>query len=368
MRVLLCSELFWPHIGGAEILMANFMTAMQKRGFQFAVATSHSARDLPDRESYNGIPIHRFHFHRVLSERNINQIKILRTQVADLRASFKPDLVHFNNVTPDTFFHQQTASVYPAGSLVTLHGFLSVPNLSKNTLIRKTLLASDWIVGVSNFVLNQARQILPEISDMSSVIHNGLEIPTALPKPLPFNPGQILGIGRLFTLKGFDLALEAFSRIHKIFPDVRLIIAGDGPAKQDLIQQSINLKLENDVEFLGWVKPDEVPGLINQSTAVIMPSRTESLPLVALQTAQMARPIVATNVGGLPEVVEHAYSGLLVDSEDIQGLADSLLYLLQYPEAASLMGANARQRVQELFSWDGFLDQYEELYYQILRK
>ncbi len=212
------------------------------------------------------------------------------------------------------------------------------------------------------------REILPATSNKSSVILNGLEMPQLQPEPLPFNPPQLLGIGRLFPHKGFDLALEAYSIIHGLFPCVKMVIAGDGPAKPDLMLQANKLGLENHVKFKGWVEPEEVPGLINETTAVIMPSRREPFGLVALQTAQMARPIVATKVGGLPEVVEHGYSGLLVDSEDIQGLADSLLYLIQHPKAASEIGDNARKRVQELFSWDRFLDQYEELYNQLLRQ
>jgi len=368
MRVLLCSELFWPHIGGAEILMANFMTAMKKRGYQFAVATSHSARKLPDQESYNGIPIHRFHFHRALTERNLDQIKVVREQVAKFRAYIKPDIVHLNDMSANTFFQMQAASAYPAPTIVTIHGLPLISEIMENSLFNRTLLSADRIVAVSQDILDKIREILPETSSKSSVILNDLELPQLQPDPLPFHPPQLMGIGRLFPHKGFDLALEAFSIIHRLFPYVKMVIAGDGPAKPDLIQHTKKLGLENVVKFTGWVDPDKVPELINESTAIIMPSRREPFGLVALQTAQMARPIVATNVGGLPEVVEHGYSGFLVEVEDTQGLADRLIYILKHPEAASRMGANARQRVQELFSWDGFLDQYEELYNQLLQK
>ncbi len=153
MKVLLCSELFWPHIGGAEIMMAKFMTAMQERGVQFAVATSHSARDLPDRDSYNGIPVHRFHFHRALTERSLHQIKVVREQVAEFRADFKPDLVHINDISANTFFQMQTAPVHPAPTIVTIHGLPLISEIMENSLFTRTLLSVDCIVAVSKDIL-----------------------------------------------------------------------------------------------------------------------------------------------------------------------------------------------------------------------
>lgn len=367
MRVLLCSELFLPHIGGAEVLTANFITAMQKRGHEFLILTSHSARDLPDFETYHGIPVHRFNFHRSLAEQDLQQINQIRKKISEIRSSFKPDLVHLNNIAPDTFFHLQTSFAYPAPTYIVLHGLPELKDLKSGTLFNKTLNSADWIVAVSNQMLEKVRDLLPDITQKSSAIPNSLEMPPIKPKPLETNPPQILAIGRLFNLKGFDLALKAFSKIHQLIPNTNMVIAGDGPVRTELELLTKELQLENRVTYLGWVKPEKALDLFNNSTVIVMPSRSESFGLVSLQAAQMARPIVASKVGELPEIIDDGRTGFLVESEDVQGFAEKLLFLLQNPEAAEEMGQAARKRAIEKFSWENFLDQYEVLYDQLAR-
>jgi glycosyltransferase involved in cell wall biosynthesis len=101
---------------------------------------------------------------------------------------------------------------------------------------------------------------------------------------------------------------------------------------------------------------------MNTATLVLIPSRRESFCLVALEAALMARPLVATRVGGLPEVVVHQQTGLLVEREDVRGIADAVSFLLERPETAAQMGKAARLRAREVFSWDRCVDAYDTLY------
>jgi len=100
---------------------------------------------------------------------------------------------------------------------------------------------------------------------------------------------------------------------------------------------------------------------MNTSTVVVMPSRRGAFGLVALQAALMARPIVATRVGGLPEVVVHQHTGLLVEKEDSRALAEAIARLLEQPESAIRIGQTARQRAQKLFGWNRCVDAYAAL-------
>jgi glycosyltransferase involved in cell wall biosynthesis len=147
-----------------------------------------------------------------------------------------------------------------------------------------------------------------------------------------------------------------------------LIIAGDGPERWVLERQAAELNLTGVVDFVGWVSPDKVPELINAATIVIIPSRWEGLPLVALEAASMARPIVATQISGLSEIVLHQQTGLLVDPEDTVGLAGAIALLLIHPEQAAQMGRAGRSRVQELFSWEHCVDAYDALYRKLRNK
>src|SRR5207245_2326012 len=220
--------------------------------------------------------------------------------IAGRKRTFKPDLVHVNSVACGNFFHLVTANAYPAPLLLTLHlGISPSDDTELGTLLGQNLHAADWVTAVSSLALSQVRQRMPEIISRSSVIYNALESSPLPPSPLPTDIPRLLCLGRLTPQKGFDLALTAAVSLIDYFPHLRLVIAGDGPARPELEQQVAELKLQAVVEFIGWLEPARVPALINTATLVVMPSRFEGLPLVALEAALMARPIVATRVDGL---------------------------------------------------------------------
>ena len=162
--------------------------------------------------------------------------------------------------------------------------------------------------------------------------------------------------------------MAALASIVDRFPQVRLVIAGDGPERPQLERQVAESGLRDVVDFMGWVSPDDVPALINTATMVLMPSRWEGLPSVALQASMLARPVVATPVGGLSEVVVHRQTGLLVAPEDHSGLAEAIAFLLEHPEMAVQMGQSARRRVQDVFNWQRCVNAYDALYRKLAKK
>jgi glycogen(starch) synthase len=206
---------------------------------------------------------------------------------------------------------------------------------------------------------------VPEIITRSSVIYNGLDAPSLLPTSLPLKAARLLCLGRLTEQKGFDLALTALSVVLRCFPTVNLVIAGDGAERSNLERQAADLDLRNQVEFIGWVHPDQVPGLMNSATIVLMPSSWEGLPLVSLQAGLMARPVIAFRVSGIPEAIVHNETGLLVNPEDSNDLADAICYLFKHAEIAMKMGQAGRDRVRRLFGWQRCVEAYEALYQKL---
>ncbi len=365
MRVLFWTGTFWPNIGGVEVLAAKLLPALRERGYEYTVIAPKTHGELPDEARYSGIPIYRFPFRNNLNDRSIEHLTETRRKIVALKRAFAPDLVHINAVGFENFFHLTTANAHRVPALVTLHG--KWPNQA-DTIVKHTLLDADWVVGCSAAILEEGRKLAAEITPRSCVIHNGLEAPSISPTPLPFDPPRLLCLGRIAREKGFDLALSAFRAILHRFPHARLVIAGNGPERDALEKQAIDQGVSQAVEFVGWVPPARVPDLINSSTIVVMPSRQDSLPLVALEAALMARPLVVTRVGGLPEIVEHQQSGLLVESEDDNGLINAISFLLGHPDAAVQMGEAARRRAQAVFGWERHVDAYDGLYKRLMRE
>ncbi len=365
MRILFWSYVFWPKIGGVEVHAAKLLPSLALRGYEFLVITTKSHPDEPDMHSYQGIPIHRFPFWEFTNYTNINALAGIRQKIIALKRAFAPDLVHINAVDIGNWFHTLTANVSRAPLLVTLHGEWMPRH---DGVVERTLRDADWVTGCSQAILDKGRQLVPEIISRSSVIYNGLDSPTCSPEPPRFDEPRLLCLGRLSPEKGFDLAIEAFGAVLQRFPKTRLVICGDGSSRLDLEQMVAQKKLDQSVDFLGWVKPENVLALINRSTLVLMPSRQESLPLVALEAALMERPVLATCVGGIPEVVVHEHTGLLVRPEDSQALAEAVAYLLQRPELATRLGQNARRWAERKFNWQSHVDGYDALYKECAAK
>ena len=366
MRIVLWSELFWPYLGGAEIFAVKLISALQDRGYEFMVITSRYTADLPDEDQYHGVPIYRFSFREALGGAGVRLFAQLRSQVLKTRQNLNPDLALINGISPSTIFCLMANGVQPTPVIVRVNQeILCGETPGKSTITGKLLSAADWVACVSTPLLAQVRRLVPETSCRSSVIMNGLEFPEVTPEPLRFEDPMLLCLGRLVRQKGFDLALVALATLCDRFPKVRLVVAGDGPERASMERQVAILGLAHRVEFRGWVAPEDIFNLINSATAVLMPSRLEGLPSVALQAGIMARPVVATSAGGLTEVVVHQQTGLLIPPEDPVGLSEAIVFLLEHPEAAAQMGQAGRERIKDRFSWQQCVDAYDALFQQV---
>jgi glycogen(starch) synthase len=362
VRIFFLTENFWPYIGGVEVFSARLLPALRQRGHEFLVVTTHYYLDLPDEQQYQGIPIHRFPLLSALADKNIGQLLTTAQHVTKLKRDFRPHVVHLHSVGLNALLQLHTAKAYPAPVLVTLQQPLRREGTGVDTMQGRSVRSADWVTCCSEALLVDTRRRLPEIASRSSVIPNAVDLPSLSPVPLPTNAPRLLCLGRLNIQKGFDLAVRALRVVINRFPNVRLTIAGDGPERHNLEQLVIELGLEQVVDFIGWVAPEQVPALMNTATIVIMPSRWEGLPLVALEAALMARPLVVTPVEGLPEVVIHQQTGLLVEKENSEALAEAIGFLLNRPEVAATLGQAARRHVQEIFSFEHCVSAYEAVY------
>ena len=371
MRILLWQELFWPHIGGIEILSTKLLCALRDRGHDVVVVTRQDSLDLPCESEYQGIPVYRYPFPwAAFSNGKMDTLIEVRDQVTRLRCFFRPELVHVNSLGPSFLLYDHRRDATSVPSLVTLHttpqSIFSERVNSGDGFFTKALRSATWVNCVSTAVLDQARRLVPEITSRSSVIYNGVELPNLAAEPLPFDPPCLLCLGRLIPDKGFDLAIAAFAAISDRFPQLRLMIAGDGPARLSLEMQVAALGIARSVDFLGWVAPEKVAELINLATILVMPSHREGLPTVALEAALMARPVVSTRVGGIPEVVLHQKTGWLVPPGDENALTEALLLLLHEPRIAIALGEAAQMRAQAIFDFEDYVDAYENLYSRLI--
>ena len=251
--------------------------------------------------------------------------------------------------------------------LLTLQNDLRLTRTSGSGLVGELLRSATWVTTCSETLRTQLTRTVPEVASRVSAIPNAVEPPTRAPSAAPWDPPRLLCLGRLVRQKGFDVAIAAFARLRDRFPHARLTVAGDGPERQALERLAIELGARDRTEFLGMVPPPRVSEVLDAATVVLMPSRFEGLPLVAIEAALAARTIVATPVGGLQEIVVDRETGRLVAVDDPIALADAVAELLDQPDQVAGLGAQARQRALDRFGLTPCVQRYDALYQQLAR-
>ncbi len=370
MRALWWTFNFWPMIGGSEVIGNELALGLQEKGHELAVVADDAGGTLAARESYHGIPIARFPFHSALEQRDIAHVAEIHARLRDLVREIDPDLVHLHTLGYPAFFCQRAISGDAREKtrlLITRHELFVGPP-GEGTLSLQMLRDADWVACCSQAVLVDVQGAAPDLGGRSSAVLNGLDPPVTEPALPPTDPPVLLCVGRLTRQKGFDLAISALATVRDRFPRARLVIAGDGPERPSLEEQANRVGQAQAVHFAGWVAPSRVPEVIRDSSVVLVPSREgEAFGLVALQAAQMGRPVVAARVGGLPEVVADGETGLLFEPEDPSDMARAIMRLLERPEEASRFGRAGRRRALDLFTGRRYVDEYDRLYRHLAR-
>lgn len=173
-------------------------------------------------------------------------------------------------------------------------------------------------------------------------------------------------IGRLAPEKRFDLLFRALSFLFKTGYNFATVLVGDGPMKAELKSLAGELNLQDRVIFLGQRR--DIPQLLSLVDIFVLPSDCEGFPNVLLEAMAMAKPVVATRVGGTSELVEEGITGLLVEAGNPRLLADAIARLIDNPQMATAMGLRGRQQVEQAFNLDHMVAQTTSLYRDLLRE
>lgn len=166
-------------------------------------------------------------------------------------------------------------------------------------------------------------------------------------------------IGRLVGGKGHDVLLQAFARLN--LPSARLFVVGEGPLRQTLEARAAELGIAEAVSWLGFRA--DIVAVLNALDIVVLPSdESEVFPLILMEAMAASCAVVASRIGGVPEIVEDEQTGLLVTPGDVQDLADALYDVIMDADVRKQMGINGKRRAEKHFSMTRFLDQTEQLY------
>ena len=372
MRVLLWSFRLLPTIGGQELLVRDLVNGLVDRGHSVAIIGPAVGFDpAPHTHEVDvvnfgpGVGVHRLAIREAFERRDLRGLHRLRQALTEITRAFAPDVVHMHGTGPDAFLYLSSdPSVRAIPMLFTCHGMVDEFRVGEESSTGKLLDAATRISAVSQSTLREILGWAPWAAEKSSVVYNGVRIGNDDAQPVP-DSRRFLSASRLAPEKGLAVLVSSFAILAERHPTATLVIAGGGPVLTQLSWLASRLGVADRVEFPGWLDRPALHEEFRRATAVVVPSTwAEPFGLIAAEAGASGRPVIASRIGGLTEVVVDAGTGLLVRPGDIIGLADAMSRLIDDPITAQAYGRRARTRIRECFPWERCIDSYERLLFE----
>ncbi|MCK4533738.1 glycosyltransferase [bacterium] len=210
-----------------------------------------------------------------------------------------------------------------------------------------------------------------------NVVYNGININDFNPKlkndfskkewgveQQDFVVGTVL---RLHREKGAHYLPKIITRVKEKIPSVKFLVIGDGPLKEKIEEEIKKLSLNKNVIMAGWISSENIPSVLSFFDLFFLPSKEESFPQVILEAMAMAKPVVATQVGGVSEAVLDGITGKLVPSGDWSALAESIVWMFNHQDERNQMGNEGRNRVVKLFSMHNMISKTQKIYEDLIK-
>jgi glycosyltransferase involved in cell wall biosynthesis len=356
-------------VAGAEMLVTETIHRLGVL-IEPAVLCLDAVGALGERLRAEGVPV-------VCLERRMGRDWRLPGRIAAQWRAWRTEVVHAHQYTP--FFYAALARAVMLGPpriILTEHGrhYPDVVSPVRRALNR---LVFDQLADAVNACSVFSGRALARVDGFSGrrieVIENGIDVEryatasdrATLRRSLGMDPARcyIITVARFHPIKDHAMLLRAFAAVATARPNVDLLLAGDGPLRGELDRQATALGIQGRVRFLG-VRSD-VPALLQAADVFALTSVSEAQSLTILEAMASRLPVVATAVGGNPELVRNGVEGLLVPRGDSAAAAAALLQLLDSPGDAAAMGAAGRARVEERYRLSSTVDKYWRLYQRL---
>jgi glycosyltransferase involved in cell wall biosynthesis len=176
----------------------------------------------------------------------------------------------------------------------------------------------------------------------------------------------IVFAGRLVWEKGADVLINAFARVYARHPAARLLIVGDGPERPRLLRLVEQHALQSSVTLAGYLARDAMEERFASASLQVVPSRwQEPFGIVAAEALMRRTPVISSDAGGLPEIVQHERTGLLVPPDDVSALAAAILRLIEDPVLGDQLAGRGREFALQNLTEEAFVDRFLSLYARI---
>jgi L-malate glycosyltransferase len=370
----------YASIGGSGIIATELGKQLAIRGHSVHILSADTPVRLGD--YVPGLSFHRVETPNYPLFREPQYVLSLANKIVEVSRGERLDIVHAHYAIPHAtaayLARQVLASrkvpVAP-GVITTLHGTditLLGADRSYSEIVAFGIEQSDGVTAVSESLKADTYRELGVTSDIR-VIPNFIDCEanqrvdaSAIRKRLaPNGEKLVIHVSNFRPVKRVGVAIDVFSRVRKLVPS-RLLMVGDGPDLGEAMRLAKSLNLGDAVQFLG--EQDRVIPLLSASDVFLLPSAQESFGLAALEAMTCEVPVVASKVGGLPEVINHGVTGFLHAPDDLSGMAQSVAYLLLDERMRRQFGIAARKLARARYCDTAIVPLYEAFYQETIEK
>jgi glycosyltransferase involved in cell wall biosynthesis len=343
--------------GGTEIASYFMAEHLARRGHEVHVITSFD-EGLPQESCEKGFYIHRV---RMINIRLFGVLFFWRAIVETIR-KIDPDLVHTQSLCSgipaliSKKILKIPYAVWAQGSDVYHPDWFT--QLTSNMIVKN----ADSAIALTE----DMKRVMQDLYDRDiAVVPNGFNIADYPDEPsfedTATHGKSILFVGRLKSVKGVQYLITSMKKIHEEMPDARLILVGDGEERERLAALSIQLGIQQYVQFIGIVPHEKVKTFMQQADVFVLPSLSEGLPIVILEAMACGLPIVASRVGGIPDILTNDTNGYLVEAKDTNDMANKIILLLSDDALRKKISDNNRLLVKK-YAWENVIFKLEKIY------
>jgi len=359
------------HVGGAERVVARTVARLDKNKYEAIVCCLWMRGAVADEIEKAGVRVIN------LDAKNKLDFRILFRLYRFLK-EHKPDILH------SFLFHANMVGrlmgrLAGVPIIISSERVMEIEGQHRLLLNKVTAQLAHKIVTVSDNVRKFAIHQIGIAPEKLVTIHNGVDLKEYSVNPkqrwgeerreqLGINPShRVIGtVGHMEKEKGWDYLLRAIPKVLAQHKEVTFLFVGEGSQKAELKQLARDLGISSRVMFAGY--RDDVPQLLPILDVFVLPSIYEGMPNAIIEAMAMERPVVATRVGAVPEVVIDGETGILVARRDADALAEAICLLLEDKQLAKRMGMAGRERVEGLFTVEAMMARTEALYQELIEE
>jgi glycosyltransferase involved in cell wall biosynthesis len=389
-RILIWSASYAPVEGGLQTVVKELANGLSKKGHKVSVLTNRIPISLKAHELTNNITVTRLRFFHIIKP--VHSVKdvlgsiygailfpVRLFQIIKIIGRFKPDVINiqfpgqqiwfiwilkaiFKNIKWIISLHGDEILKYYAfdskGNPPQIKAALSFSERIQFLILKRNIIHADELTTCSEYLMTMTKKLFKSAEMTGKVVHNGIDYPLfSTPKSRLIKQEYIFACGRLTYAKGFDLLIKAYALLpESLRLRYKLVIAGSGIEKENLVTEAIKLEIQNRIQFYGSSTQPETASLLQHSVLTVIPSRRETFGLVMLEAMATGVNVLATNVGGIPEIAK--FGNIFLSDPDFNAIADKMRDIL----SGKIHTSNRNDTtLKKLFSRDIMLNSYENI-------